>query len=117
MFFWITLMCQILFAGRVAIECSVGVAERGPGQSQRIIPGISGSVVILSYTLYTLMLLHWDKPGHVYTPTHCPAYTRNHTLYTHDMLLPDVVLKLELQTKPAKFHNRGENPYLVLLLF
>ena len=75
MFFWITLMCQILFAGRVAIECSVGVAERGPGQSQRIIPGISGSVVILSYTLYTLMLLHWDKPGHVYTPTHCPAYT------------------------------------------
>ena len=89
-------MCQILFAGRVAIECSVGVAERGPGQSQRIIPGISGGggvagVVILSYTLYTLMLLHWDKPGHVYT-THCPAYTRNHTLYTHDMLLPDVVL-------------------------
>ena len=104
-------MCQILFAGRVAIECSVGVAERGPGQSQRIIPGISGSVVILSYTLYTLMLLHWDKPGHVYTPTHCPAYTRNHTLYTHDMLLPDVVLKLEMEPMLAMFHNHREDFY------
>ena len=77
--------------------------------------GISGdggvaSEVILSYTLYTLMLLHWDKPGHVYT-THCPAYTRNHALYTHDMLLPDVVLKLEMEPMLAMFHNHREDFY------